>query len=156
MFTSLIFIIYLLSNKKIPRILSLLKYTTTICLSLTFFVVIFILAPMYNFNYSYLLFENSLLYHHLLCPILSIITFIFFDDLGKFTLKDNFIGILLTLFYAVLLTILNIFRVVEGPYPFLMVYKQTIFMCIIWFIVILTLAYILAYILRILYIKFNK
>ena len=147
--TSSIFVIYMLNKKEIPRWLKLLKYATTICLSVTFIVVIFILAPMYNFNYPYLLFHNSLLYQHLLCPILSIITFIYFDNLGDFNIKDNFTSLSLTLLYAIILIILNILKLVIGPYPFLMVYEQSIIISIIWFIIIFTLAYLIGYMLRV-------
>lgn len=147
--TSSIFVIYMLNKKEIPRWLKLLKYATTICLSVTFIVVIFILAPMYNFNYPYLLFHNSLLYQHLLCPILSIITFIYFDNLGDFSIKDNFTSLSLTLLYAIILIILNILKLVIGPYPFLMVYEQSILISIIWFIIIFTLAYLIGYMLRV-------
>jgi hypothetical protein len=147
--TSSIFVIYMLNKKEIPRWLKLLKYATTICLSVTFIVVIFILAPMYNFNYPYLLFYNSLLYQHLLCPILSIITFTYFDNLGDFNIKDNFTSLSLTLLYAIILIILNILKLVIGPYPFLMVYEQSILISIIWFIIIFTLAYLIGYMLRV-------
>ena len=153
--SSLLLVIFLVNNKKIPKWLKLFKYSTTICLTVTFIVVIFILAPMYNFNYVYLLFHNELLYHHLLCPILSIITFIYFDDLGMLDKKDSLLGLSLTLIYAVVLIILNIAKFIEGPYPFLYVYKQSIVVSIIWFIIIIGLSYFIAYILRKLYQKYN-
>ena len=155
LFVTLLFLIFILFNKTIPSWLKIFKYSMTICLSVTFFVVIFILAPMYKFNYGYLLFHNELLYHHLLCPVLSIITFIFFDDLGKITLKDCFKGLITTFIYAFILITLNILNIIEGPYPFLMVYKQSIVASIIWFILIIGFAYFIAYMLKKLYTKFN-
>lgn len=153
--TSTIFIIYLLLNKKIPYYLKLLKYISTICLTVTFLVVILILAPMYNFNYGYLLFRNELLYHHLLCPILSIITFIYFDDIKNYTKLDNLLASLVTLIYGIVLIILNILKIVDGPYPFLQVYKQPAIVSIIWAVTILSITYLIALILRILNNKNN-
>ena len=153
---SLLFIIFISFKNKIPRWLQLFKYTTTICLTVTFLVVIFILAPMINFNYSYLLLHNELLYQHLLCPILSIITFLLFDNISILKFKDTFIGISLTIIYAFILIILNYFKFVIGPYPFLMVHEQSIFMSIFWFITILGLAYLIALILKKIYIKIHK
>lgn len=148
--TSIVFVIYILFNKKIPYYLKLLKYISTICLTVTFLVVILILAPMYNFNYGYLLFRNELLYHHLLCPLLSIITFIYFDDIKNYTKLDNLLASLVTLIYGIVLIILNILKVVDGPYPFLQVYRQPVIVSIIWAVTILGIAYLLALILRIL------
>ena len=154
--SSLIFTIYLLTKKNIPRWLKIFKYTTTICLTVTFIVVIFILSPMYNYNYVYFLFYKELLYQHFLCPILGIITFLFFDNFNKFTKKDNILGMNMTLTYGIIIIILNILDIVEGPYPFLMIKKQSILASIIWIIVVLSIAYLIAYILRISYNKLNE
>lgn len=155
LFSSLLFVIFLLKGK-IPKWVQLFKYMTTICLTVTFLVVIFILAPMYNFAYNYLLFHNSLLYQHLLCPILSIITFLFFDDIDVLGVRENFFGIFLTILYAVILIVLNIMELVVGPYPFLMVRNQSLFMSIVWFVLIIGLAYLIAFILRKLYVKIRN
>lgn len=152
--SSLLFVIF--SKGKIPKWLQMFKYMTTICLTVTFLVVIFILAPMYNFNYSYLLLHNSLLYQHLLCPILIIITFIFFDEIDELNFKDNLIGISLTVIYAIVLIVLNILELVSGPYPFLMVKNQSVMMSIIWFVVILSLTYVIGLLLRKIYVKLKK
>lgn len=150
--SSSIFVIYILFNKKIPKYLKLLKYTSTICLTVTFLVVIFILAPMYNFNYGFLLFHNELLFHHLLCPIICIISFIFFDGMQEYRIIDNILVTSVTLLYGLILIILNIKKVVDGPYPFLKVYNQPIYISIIWAISIISFSYLIALLLR----KLNK
>ncbi len=104
--SSLIFLIYLLFNKKIPRWLEIFKYVSTTCLMLTFLVVIFILSPMHNFNYDYMLFTGPLLYHHLLCPTFSFITLIFFDNINVYK-KDYLYSVLATSVYAVVLIYLR-------------------------------------------------
>jgi hypothetical protein len=152
--SSLIFLIYLLFNKKIPRWLEIFKYVSTTCLMLTFLVVIFILSPMHNFNYDYMLFTGTLLYHHLLCPTFSFITLIFFDNINVYK-KDYLYSVLATSVYAVVLIILNIFKVLEGPYPFLYVYKQPIYISILWFIIIFSITYVINYILMKLYLKYR-
>lgn len=156
LFSSLLFVIYLLLNKKIPSWLKQFKYLSTVCLTLTFFVVLLILAPMYNFNYGYMLFHQSMLYQHLICPILSIVTFIFFDDLRDYNKRDNFIGISFTLVYAIVLIVLNLINVIEGPYPFLMVRNQSLLASLIWLITIPGLSYFFAYGLRRLNHKYNR
>ena len=154
--TSLIFTIHLFTNKKIPRWLSMLKYISTIGVTLTFLVVIFILAPMMNFNYSKMLLDGALLYQHLLCPVLSIITFLFFDELGSYSKKDNITSLSLTVLYSIILVSLNILELVKGPYPFLMVRNQSVLMSMIWLIVLGIMVYGIAFILRKIYTKNNS
>ena len=153
---SLLFVFFTLYNKKVPKWLKILKYSSTVCLSITFFVVLFILTPMYNFNFKYMFFYNSLVFQHLMCPILSIITFVFFDDIGDFSKYDNYLGLITTLIYSIVLIILNIVDIVVGPYPFLMIKKQSVFVSTVWFIVLMMFSYIIAFILRKLYQKFHK
>lgn len=154
--TSLIFVIYLIRNKEIPNWLSMLKYISTIGVTLTFLVVIFILAPMLNFDYSKMLLDGALLYQHLLCPILSIITFLFFDSLGEYSRKDNIKSLSLTIIYSIILITLNILEIVKGPYPFLMVREQTILVSVMWFTIIGIMVYGIAFILRKIYTKNNS
>ena len=142
--TSCLFVYFLLSNKKLPKWLNTLKYISTTCVTITFLVVIFILAPMYNFNYLSLLFDGTMLYHHTICPLLCIITFLFFDKLNNYEKKDILYAFSFTIIYAVVLIALNLFEVVKGPYPFLMVKEQTIIESFIWIIVILGFAYMIA------------
>lgn len=146
--SSLIYSLYIIFNKEIPGWLQKFKYMTTVCITLTFIVVLLILAPMYNFNYTFMLTYGSMLYMHLLCPIIGIITFIYFDDMSSIDKKDIKKGTLLTLVYAVIIISLNILRLIEGPYPFLFVYKQPIYMSIIWFVIIIGFSYLIGWILH--------
>lgn len=150
LFSSLLFVVFLLFKSKVPKWLKIFKYATTICLTVTFLVVLFVLAPMYGFNYNYLLLKDGLLYQHLICPILCLISFFFFDDMDKLSLKDNLKGLSFTFIYGIVLVILNILEVVKGPYPFLMVKEQSIFASFIWFIVIDGLAFLISWGIRML------
>ena len=58
------YVYYILRSKAIPKWLHTFKYIATACVSVTFLVVLFILAPMYNFNYGWLLFGGTMLFHH--------------------------------------------------------------------------------------------
>ncbi len=132
---SLLFTYYFLSNKKIPKWLVVLEHMAVLGLTVTFLVVIFILAPMFKYNYSWLLFKDAMLYQHTLCPILAIITFLFISK-SHIDKKNLPYTMAFTILYSIVLIILNIFQVVEGPYPFLMVHKQPIYMSIIWLLTI--------------------
>ncbi len=151
-----IFLVYLVLGKKVPRWLEILKYSSTICLTLTFLVVVFILCPMNGFNYGFMLFYKSLLFQHFLCPILSVLTFLCFDEIKITTAKENFYGILLTVIYGIVIMFLNILRYVEGPYPFLLVYEQPVWQSVGWIIILLSLTYFIGFIIRKLQIIINR
>ena len=135
--TSCIYVVFSFLNKEIKKYVSILKYISTLSLSVTFIVVIFVLAPMYNFAYKYLLFNNELLYYHTLCPIIAIISFVFFEEHEIKGIRDNIRAMYFTICYATILVILNILKYVEGPYPFLLLYQNPIYVSIIWFVIIL-------------------
>ena len=103
---------------------------------------------MYNFDYGYVFLYKSLVFEHLICPILSVVVFIFFDDISPLTLRDNFIGLNFTFVYTVILVVLNILDIVVGPYPFLRFKSQSIFVSFVWFLLFGFLTYVIALFLR--------
>lgn len=140
--SALIYIVFLIRNikdksKEIPKWVSILKYSATLSLLVTFLVVVFILTPYYGKDIIiWIFFLGSNLFYHTLCPIITFISFMFFESHNIKGLKDNFRAIYFTIAYAIVFITLNILKVYEGPYPFLMVYKQPVYMSIIWFIII--------------------
>lgn len=139
---SLVFVLFLFKGE-IPKWVRLLKFISVLSLTVTFLVVIFVLGPMYDFNYKSLLFSGSMLYTHLLCPILAFILFVFLEG-GKFSKKECLIANALTIGYSFVMIPLNLFKVVDGPYPFLRVRDQSIFMSIVWIILIMGGSYLLS------------
>lgn len=75
-------LIYLLSKKKSTTFLSILKLVATTSITLTFLVTALYLVPM-NFHLFFDFYKNSNLFFHLITPILSIITYLFFDEVKK-------------------------------------------------------------------------
>ncbi|HPE96291.1 MAG TPA: hypothetical protein PLT66_09535, partial [Bacillota bacterium] len=90
---------------------------------------------------------GSMLYHHTICPIIAIVSFMFLEDNSSIEKKQVFLSILPTGLYAVPVLILNIAKIMYGPYPFLYVYEQPIWMTCIWIIVILAMAALLSFLL---------
>lgn len=133
---SAILIFYIVTHKHIPKWLSLLRYTATTMLSVTFLVVVLILAPMLEHGYAILLLTDQMLYNHLICPILSFISFVFFEE-HPFKLRDINWPIGVTILYAIILVALNLCHVVDGPYPFLQVYDHSVLVTLCWTILIL-------------------
>src|SRR5574344_236264 len=136
--TSILFVSYMvISIQKgklvIPKWVNFMRYVSTLCLTVTFIVVVCILSPMYGIQgYQMMLFYNSMLYHHLLAPIVSFISFVFFET--KHTIPKSYVllSLILTVIYAAVIVLLNILKVVQGPYPFLMVYNQPVYASILW------------------------
>lgn len=143
---SIISLIYLVLNKrKLPRCLEIFKYTSVVCVSVTFLVVVFMLAPSIKDGYNQMLLQGSMLYHHLLCPVLAIIMFLFLDDYKLNNRKEILYSMSFSIIYSLIITLLNLFKILEGPYFFLLVYKNPIYMSIIYFIVILGGTYLLSF-----------
>ena len=142
-------LLYVLNyNKKENKVIGLLKYGATLSVLVTFLVVIFILGPTTNLTYNWLLFDGANLYYHTVCPILAFITFVFFDKISVKGYKDNLWGLLFTIIYSIVLVTLNLLRIVDGPYPFLHPLDNPIYISIMWFVVIVGGAFVLAMLLE--------
>lgn len=130
---------------ELPKWVQLLKYLSTCCLTVTLIVVITILAPMGGKgSLKNLMLYDSLIFHHFLCPVVALISFIFFETGMKFNIKTTLIALSPTVLYAIVTVILNIAKLLVGPYDFLKVYEQTPLMSVIWFIVICGGAWVFA------------
>ena len=140
---TIIYLFFLFEKKKIPKMLSILRLASLIGLSVTFLVVLFVLVPMSNFNFGFM-FGGANFFLHLACPLLLFYLYVFIDKKIKLNKKDIFMAIVPTLIYSAIIIALNIFKLIEGPYPFLMVYKQPVFMSIFWCVSIIGGAYLLA------------
>lgn len=143
MFTSLLYVISLLiCDKKIPHFVSLLKYAATTSVVITFLTVVTILAPVMG-GYKAMLLDGTMLIHHLICPIFGFVTFVFFEKHNLNGLKDALISMIFTCLYGVVAVTLNILKIMDGPYPFLKVYDQTILISIFWLILMMGSSYLI-------------
>ena len=144
-------LIVIIKNKsgELPKWLSMLRYIATIMLFVTLLISLFVLTPAVGSFYRMMI-ENQLKFHHLLCPLISIISFIFFEKGGVLTTKDNVLALIPTLVYGIVMMILNAARVVDGPYPFLRVHNQPVWATILWFVGIFFGAFLLGLIIRLL------
>ena len=125
-------------NKPLPYWAKLIKYFSTCCLSLTFLVVLFILAPgSGKGGFQSMFIEGSSLYFHLINPLLAIISFVFFEREPDLQLTAPQLALIPTVFYAVVIYPLIIIEKVTPPYPFLDVYQQPIYMTCLWFLILL-------------------
>lgn len=109
-------------NLCLPSWLHHIRYVTTTCLTITLVVVLCVLTPLYPNTFIFMMFKDSNLYQHLLCPLLSIISFIVFENLYKLSFKSTLLAIIPTMFYGVCAIVLNLLKIITGPYPFFYVY----------------------------------
>lgn len=151
--TSIIYLVSLVGvlgeKPKNEYLIKVLRYVSTSCLAVTFFVVLFILAPMMGGiqGYKVMFFSGSMLYNHLITPLLAIISFIFFEKTPILNSKVIRWALLPTIIYAFITITLNIMGLLKGPYPFLMVRSQPVLMSIVWIVLIFSLNYLIAKIL---------
>ena len=151
-----IFAYYIIMGKSIPKWLHIFKYIATTSVTITFMVVVFILSPMYGFNYPLLMLSGTMLFHHTLCPILGIVTFLLYDNLKLYKNKDIYLSLSFTFIYAIVAIILNIVKVLNGPYPFLMVRTQPLIVSIIWFTIVIGLSFVISFILKLIHTSIHK
>ena len=107
------------------------RYLACCMLLMTVFVTVCILIPMGAGAKRMLLTENGL-YHHLLCPAVSVISYIFWEPHVKMWLLPA----MLTLVYGLTMEILNGLGKYDGPYPFFRVRNQSAGMTVLWTIVL--------------------
>ncbi len=136
---------YLLAGRKIPSWVYTLRFAGVCTVTVTFVVVVTALSWFYGL--WFLLTKGVMLYHHTICPLLAIASFLFVEkqDVSR---KDLIAAIIPTILYGAVMIVLNLLRVVVDPYPFLMVYYQPWYMSIIWIVLILGGAWLLAVMLR--------
>lgn len=118
------------NNAKIPDWVFKLRYISTLCLTITFVIVTLVLVPMFPNSFYYMWFESSSLYQHLLCPVISIISFLLFENSIILNRKTIFFALIPTILYGVISIILNLLKLMAGPYPFFYVYDIPWFVCV--------------------------
>ena len=94
---------------------------------------------MYNFNYKVFMFTDNFLIFHTIVPILSIISYIAFEERSS----KSHLCLIFTIIYSIILIGLNVLCLVEGPYPFLMVRDQNPLMTLLWGALIIGGSYVI-------------
>ena len=131
----------------VPSWARLLKYCAVCTVTVTFFVVVFVLVPLAGgFQWlPYALTDGAMLYHHTLCPLLGLASFVFVDRVSLPDKRVTLWALAPTLLYAAVATALNAAGTLYGPYPFLHVYEQPLWASALWYAAILGGAWLLAF-----------
>ena len=132
-------LVCIFTGKELPRWLHTLKYIATCCLTMTFLTVVFVLGPMYEDGNGWyiMLFTGSMLYHHFLNPVVAMVSFLLFEREPRLPLASVPLALVPTIVYGVYDLWGNITGRIDGPYPFMRVYDQTIQESLMWFAIIL-------------------
>jgi len=115
-----------------PAWVTALRYLSTCMLVMTFFVTTCVLIPMGG-DPKKLLWSGNGLYHHVLCPILSTISYVFAERHSGMI----WLPVAVTLIYGLVMLYLNGIRKVDGPYPFFRVHNQTAAATVLWMAVLM-------------------
>ncbi len=112
-FSSLLLVIF--GQKYFVEVMRLFS---TSMLTMTFFVTVFILLPITK-QFINLFLSSSGLFFHLICPILSLVSYLFFEN--KAPMIWILLPVLFTVAYGLLMVYLNLIGKIVGPYPFFMI-----------------------------------
>lgn len=150
MITSGIYVIFALiaqfgGTKQVWVPAGMLRYMATICLTITFLVVVFVLSrDKETGGLKHLLFDDSMKYTHFVCPILSALSFLCFEDTSLFPEQAALICLIPTFLYAIVSVLMNVTKRWNGPYPFLKVYENGWKKSLITAVVLLISFYLIA------------
>ena len=142
-------LVCIFTGRELPRWLHTLKYIATCCLTMTFLTVVFVLGPMYEDGNGWyiMLFTDSMLYHHFLNPVMAILSLVLFERLPRLPLRQVWWALVPTILYGLYDLHGNITGTIDGPYPFMRVYDQTIQETLMWFTIILVTNLLYAFLL---------
>ena len=104
-----------------------LRYTSACMLTMTFMVTLFILVP-FGGGFRRLMLSGNGLYHHTLCPVLSVISYVLWE--GHSAVWQ--IPVAITFVYGIVMMYLNYRECFDGPYPFFRVNHQSRMATVLW------------------------
>ncbi len=131
---SAIFVLEFLIKQKTSKFTKCLRFISSVCLGVTFIMVVTVLIPMFPSTFVFMMFEDSNLYQHLICPICSIVSLILFENKDEFKKTYLLYALIPTIVYGIICIILNLTKVITGPYPFFYLYEIPWVLSIPWLV----------------------
>ena len=141
--SSIIYVIVVLTKKE-PNFLSLaLRYVSTTCLVLTL-VGTFYVATTTGENYLDSFIKGSHLFNNLLCPIVSFVSFTMFEGDRRLNKKKTiWYALIPTVIYGIIMLVCNVSNTFTGPYSFMMINDNPVYLTVVVFIVTIILNYVI-------------
>jgi len=121
---SLMYVIYYCRGKSTNKHVHLLRFISTLNLIQTFLVTLFLLSNDYGL-YEIMI-KNEFIFFHTLCPIISTISYLFFEKYRSYKSSIMFKAPIFTIVYGLVMYTLNITKLYDGPYEFMRVYDHSI------------------------------
>ena len=138
---TVVYLYFVCTNKKINKVIYLLRLMSLVSLMITFLVVLFILTFMVPLQFLFWGYYGTNLILHVICPLLLLYIYFKFDEKVKVNKYELIYNMIPTLIYAIVLIILNIKGIVDGPYAFLRFNFQPLYQSVLWFILIIGITY---------------
>ena len=140
---SILYVIIVLAKKE-PNFLCLaLRYVSTACLALTL-VGTFYVATTTGENYLDSFIKGSHLFNNLLCPIVSFVSFTLFEGDRRLNKKKTiWYALIPTVIYGIIMLVCNVTNTFTGPYSFMMINDNPVYVTVIVFIVTIILNYVI-------------
>ena len=107
-------ILFLKKRIRINKILFVLKYIATVCVAITFFTVLFFLAPIVYRDYFFDLYVGTNFFYHLIIPLASMIIFIFAENSKEFNIKITIFGMIPFIIYSIFYVIASLTHMENG------------------------------------------
>ncbi len=138
---TVVYLYFVCTDKKISKAIYLLRLMSLVSLMITFLVVLFILSFMVPLQFLFWGYYGTNLILHVICPLLLLYIYFKFDEKVKVNKYELIYNMIPTLIYAIILIILNIKGIVDGPYAFLRFNFQPLYQSVLWFILIVGITY---------------
>jgi len=120
---SLLYVIYYIRKKENGKTVNLIRFISTLNLTITFVVTLFLLSREYGL-YEIMI-ENEFILFHTICPIISLISYLFFEKYKNIkNSKIMYKAPVPTLIYGIIIWAFNLLKIYDGPYQFLRVYEN--------------------------------
>ena len=111
---------------------AVLRYLSSCMLTMTFMITLFVLVPMGG-GFRKLMLSGNGLYHHTLCPILSVTSYVMWEQHSSLWILPT----VLTFIYGIIMLVMNGKGLFDGPYPFFRVRNQSILATVVWMVVLI-------------------
>ena len=141
--SSIIYVIIVLAKKEPNFLCLVLRYVSTACLVLTL-VGTFYVATTTGENYLDSFIKGSHLFNNLLCPIVSFVSFTMFEGDRRLNKKKTiWYALIPTVIYGIIMLVCNVSNTFTGPYSFMMINDNPVYVTVIVFIVTIILNYVI-------------
>lgn len=141
-------------NKKAYQLACKLKFFACCTQLMTFVVVTLVLAPMIcaagGDGYYEMFVTGNKPITHFFGPVLTLASYLAFESHPLPTKRDSRYALAFTFAYAVVAYTCNYLHVFVGPYPFLQVWDMPLWQTLMWFVILLFVAWGLAQVPRVL------